>query len=171
MDYILTHLSNAKRTLSFLKTKKKVDNIIRSMDNEDKRKIGMNERDARNSQYLDISYGKHLVKRFIKEVDKLPVSFFDVLQDGDNLSLVVGTRGGMEFRNNGYGSEITRQALEWINKHSNMVKGKVYAGIRVDNKYSIAIAKKNGFELDPKSYSDDGMWVTYVYKGRFKLYK
>lgn len=184
MDYILTHhgikgqkwgtrnslpylLGRAtrytKRTLNFLKTKKKVDSIIHSMDDEDKRKLGMS-----NSRYLDISYGRILVKRFIKEVDKLPVAFFDVLQDGDNLSLVVGTRGGMEFRGKGYGSETTRRALEWINKHTNMVKGKVYAGVRVDNKASIAIAKKNGFELDPKSYSDDGMWVTYVYRGKQK---
>ena len=164
MNYIKDHINEVikyiKRMLSFIKTKKKVDSIIRSMNSEDIMQLGMNEHDAKKLKYVDILYGILLVKRFIKEVNGLPVAFFDVFQNEDGLNLVVGTRS--EFRGKGYGSEITRQALEWI-KHLD-IKGKITTGIRVDNKPSIKIAEKNGFELDPKSYTEDGKWVLYVYK-------
>ena len=151
----------SKRMVSFLKTKRKVDSIVRSMSIEDKIQLGMSERKAKKSKYLDIGYGILLIKRFIKEVNGLPVAFFDIFQNEDGLILSVGTRG--EFQGKGYGSEVTHEAMEWINKHLK-VKGKIATGVRVDNTPSIKIAKKNGFELDPSSYTDDGMWVLYVYQ-------
>ena len=150
-----------KRILNFVKTKKKVDSIVRSMSIEDKIQLGMNERKAQKSKYLDMGYSILLIKRFIKEVDGLPIAFFDVIQNEDGLTLSVGTRS--EFQGKGYGSEITREALKWIKQHLN-VKGIISTGIRVDNKPSIRIAEKNGFELDPKTYTDtdNGMYVLYV---------
>ena len=168
MNYVLTHhdikgyinetIEYIKRILNFIKTKKKVDEIIRSMNAEDKRKLGMNEHNVRKSKYLDMGYSILLVKRFIKEVNGLPVAFLDVIQNEDSIIFAAGTRG--EFQGKGYGTEIARQALEWIKQLN--IKGRLYTWIQVDNDASIALAKKNGFECE--SYTDDGMWVLYVYK-------
>lgn len=37
-------------------------------------------------------------------------------------------------------------------------------GVRTDNAASIRIAEKNGFKIDPNSYSADGKWVNYTRK-------
>lgn len=117
-----------------------------------------------SDSYLSIDEGEHIAKRVLKKVNEIPVSFFDILEDSDDtFVLALGTRSGDEFRGKGYASAAADQAMSWIEKNKKrLTQNKIIWGVRVDNIGSIRIAEKHGFEIDPDSYSDDGLWVNYV---------
>ena len=143
------------------KTKHKVDEIIDSMSPDDRDKVL-----AGCDRYLDLEEGEHVAKRALKEIDGVPVSFFDILEDSeDTFVLSLGTRSGEQYRGKGYASEVADQAMTWLEKNKKRLpQKKIVWGVRVDNIGSIKIAEKHGFELDKDSYSDDGKWVNYVRK-------
>lgn len=144
------------------KTRDKVEDIIKTLSKDEKIKLGMN---ADDPQYLTIQEGEHVLHRYLKEIGDIPVSFFDLLDDGDTINLAFATRSGKNYRGKGYGSEAAKQALNWLDKHPNIQKGRdVIWGVKTDNKASIAVAEKMGFKRDESSYNDG--WINYVKKGR-----
>lgn len=48
---------------------------------------------------------KNIVKRFVKRVDGVPVSFFDVT----GVAVTIGTRSGDKYRNKGYAKSLARK--------------------------------------------------------------
>ncbi len=150
------------RTINAYKTSGDVNSIIKSMSKDDKNKLAIGDDDV----YLTFEQGASLIKRIIqKDAKNMPASFFDILEDGDDLQIALGTRSGEEYRNKGYVSKAVKQGLSWYDKNKEKIgKKQMIWGVRTDNQASIHIAKKNGFVLDPNSYSDDGKWVNYVKK-------
>lgn len=148
-----------RRLVSASKTREKIDQIIESLSSDDKDKIL-----AGSDHYLNVEEGSHVVKRFLSTYGDLPVGFFDLLEDGEeDIQVCLGTRSGSEYRGKGIGSDLTEQAVKYIKRNKNRLPQKrVVWGVRVDNIPSIKIAQKNGFVLDPTSYSDDKTWVNYV---------
>lgn len=140
------------------KTSKEVDDIIKTMTKDEKRKLALDE----NDQYLTKEQGGQVAKRVIKRVNKTPVAWFDMLEDGSDIQLALGTRSGNTFRNKGYAQQCVKRGMEWF-KHQEEYDTAIW-GVRVDNTGSIKIAEKNGFKKDDTSYSDDKQWVNYVYK-------
>lgn len=148
------------RAIRSAKTKNKVDQIIKSLSKDDKQKLGMKD----DEEYLSIEQGEYVLHRVLKEIGDIPVSFFDLLDDGDNINLALATRSGNEYRGKGYSSAAAKQAMKWLNSHPDIRKGRdVIWGVRLDNAPSIAIAKKMGFVEDPNSINDG--WVNYVNRG------
>ena len=147
------------RARSANSTRQKVDSIIKSLSKDDQDKVL-----AGSDHYLDYQEGSHVVKRILKNVGDVPVSFFDILEDGNRtFQVALATRSG--YTGSGYSSEATKQAMAWLNKNKHKLsQEEVVWGVRVDNAASIRIAEKNGFVIDSDSYSDDGKWVNYVKK-------
>lgn len=128
------------------------------MNKEDRNKVL-----AGSDSYLSVEEGEHIIKRVLAHHGKVPIAFIDALDDGPDVQIALGTREG--YRGKGYGSQVAKECIDWV-KDSNkyLKKNQIVWGVRVDNAGSIAIAKKNGFSLDPDSYSDDKTWVNYVLK-------
>lgn len=142
------------------KTRYKVEDIIKTLSKDEKIKLGMNPDDP---QYLTIQEGEHVLHRCLKEIGDMPVSFFDLLDDGDTINSAFATRNG--YRGKGYGTEVAKKALDWLDKHPNIQKNRdVIWGVKTNNKSSIAVAEKMGFKRDESSYNDG--WINYVKKGR-----
>jgi GNAT superfamily N-acetyltransferase len=153
-----------QRVKSAAKSKNKVDEIINTLNPSDREKLGMSVNDI---EYLSIEQGEHVIKRVIESIDEIPVSFFELLDDGDTINLALATRSEKEYRGKGYATKAAEQAMNWLDKNPHIRnKRDVIWGVRTDNPGSIAIAKQMGFELDPNSYSDDGKWVNYIQKWR-----
>ena len=156
-DYIL----GRKRAQSAAKTKPMVDEIISTMSKDEKDKLGLGDGD----EYLTINDGASVVKRVLIKDGDVPVSFFDVFDDGDHYNLAIGTRSGSEYRGKGYATKAAKRGLNYVEKNKDRFGDKpIIWGVRKDNEPSIKIAKSLGFELDETSYSDDDQWVNYVRK-------
>lgn len=136
-----------------------VDNIINGMNKK--------ERDwvlAGSDHYLNTEERSTLVKRVVVNDKKgEPVSFFDLLEDGQDMQIALGTKAGDEYRGKGYASKAAKQAIDWVDRNQDKIKQKnLIWGVNVSNRGSIRIAEKNGFIIDENSYSDDGQWANYV---------
>lgn len=149
------------RILSTLKTKRDVDDIIKTMSETDKKYLAIE-----GSSYLSILQGKSVVKRFLKKVDNTPISFLDLLKDNNNINIVVGTRSGTLYRGKGHATSIAKKAKEYLDSHSNDFDKAIW-GVNKNNKYSISIAEKMGFKYEPESEGDNG-FVNYVYEPKSK---
>ena len=150
-------LQYRNRTIKANESSEKVNSIINSMSDDDKDKVL-----AGSDHYLNFDEGSSVIKRFIKEYGDIPISFFDALEDGNIINVAFGVRSGNEYRGKGYGSKAAEQAIKWIDNNSDKLsQEKIVWGVRTDNIPSIKIAEKNGFKIDPNSYSDDGKWVNY----------
>lgn len=161
LDGSLTPLGKAAyRARKASRTKSDVDNIIESMNQSDREKVL-----AGSDAYLSIEQGEHVVKRILQKDGNIPVSFFDLLEDEDyTLQVALGTRSGDAYRGKGYASKVAQKGLDYIKKNKDLLPYKrIVWGVMTDNTGSIKIAKKNGFEIDPDSYSKDKKWVNYVY--------
>ena len=160
------HLKNRaiKRIKINAPTKKDVDEIISTLSVKEKELLGMHIDDV---EYLTVDQCEYIIHREIQKVGEVPVSFFDMLDDGNTINLAMATRKEKKYRGKGYASKAASQAMDWLDKHPNERKNRdVIWGVRIDNAASIAVAKKLGFEEDPDSLSDDGKWINYVNKAR-----
>ena len=150
------------RTMAAGRTKSDVDDIISTMSREDREKLAVED-----SGYLSFEEGSNVAKRVLLKDGDIPVAFFDVLDDGYTFNLAMGTRNDTKYRGKGYASSAAAEGMKLVDQNaSKFGKTKVVWGVRVDNEASIRIAKKNGFKIDRRSYSDDGSWVNYEKKIR-----
>lgn len=148
-----------QRAISANKTIDLVNDIIRSMTLEDQTKIL-----AGDTDYLSPEQGSAVIKRILKKDGKIPVAFFDMLDDGDTINVIVGTRSGDNYRGKGYATEVVAKGMQWLEKHKELVQEKVVWGVRSDNIPSINLAVKNGFKLEADSNSIDNQgfeWINY----------
>lgn len=154
-------LGYRNRTIKANTTKENVEEIISTMSAEEKKKLCLD----KDGLYLTTEQGSAVVKRVLLKDGKKPISFIDLLEDGDNLNIALGTRSEKRYRGKGYASTATKKAMDWVNSNSDKIdQTSMVWGVRVDNLPSIKIAEDNGFVIDPDSYSDDKQWVNYVKK-------
>lgn len=137
-----------------------VDDIINSMSADDRYKVL-----AGDDHYLNKEEGSHVVKRSITKANGKAASFIDLLDDGKQLQVAIGTRAGDDYRGKGYGYKAAKNAIKWYEQHKyELPYEEIVWGVLRDNYGSIRIAEKLGFEKDETSISDDGKWINYVKK-------
>ena len=135
-----------------------VNDIVRTMSNEDKRLLGLH-----GKEYQTIKEDQQIAKRFIKKVNNVPVSFFDISGDSTGVAVTIGTRSGDKYRNKGYAKAVAKQGKNWLDKYYDEFDQIVW-WTRKENIRSIKIAEDIGFELDESSVLPDDPWVKYQYK-------
>ena len=148
------------RTNKALKTKNEVDSIINTMSTKDKKMLNMS-----NNEYLSLEEGQFVVKRFIRKQGDTPVAFLDLLRDGDDLAVVIGTRSGDEYRGKGYANELTKKGMDWVDKNKDKWDN-IKWGVNRENEKSINLAKKLNFQLDKNTSNDE--WQDYVHPQKTK---
>ena len=140
------------------KTHGLVDEILNSLNEEDKYRVLVG-----SNSYLEKEQGKYVIKRSIIKSKGKPVSFADLLADGDRLVIEMATKPGEEYRGKGYATKALKTALNWYEKNKyDLPYTEIVGGILADNYGSIKVAEKLGFERG--KVSEDGKWVDYVKK-------
>lgn len=135
-----------------------VNNIVSTMDDEDRRLLGL-----RGKEYQTPEEEQKVVKRFIKRVDGVPVSFIDLTGDSTGVAVTIGTRSGDSYRNKGYAKSVAKEAEKWLCEHHDEFDQVVW-WCRKDNSASMKIAEDIGFKLDESSVLHDDPWIKYRYE-------
>lgn len=135
-----------------------VNDIVNSMSRKDRQLL-----DLYSKEYQTLDGGKNIVKRFVKRVDGVPVSFFDVTGDSTGVAVTIGTRSGEKYRNKGYAKSLAIKGKKWLDEHYDDFDQIVWWA-RKDNVGSRKTAESIGFELDESSVLPDDPWIKYQYK-------
>lgn len=138
---------------------KDIDDIINGMNKVERDYVL-----AGSDHYLNRDERSTIAKRVvIRDKSGKTVSFFDMLEDGDNLQVALGTRTGSDYRGHGYASKAAERAMKYLIKNKDKIPQRnIVWGVNKNNTASVHLAEKYGFTLDPDSESDDGSWVNYV---------
>lgn len=152
-DGTLTELGRKKRKMD------DVNDIVNTMSKKDKKMLNL----TGDVYQKSIDDCKNVVNRFIKRVEGVPVSFFDITGDSSGVAVTIGTRHGEAYRNKGYGTDVAKRGQKWLDEHKNEFDQIVWWS-RKDNIGSIKTAERIGFELDKSSVLPDDPWIKYEYK-------
>lgn len=68
-------------------------------------------------KYQTFEEEQRVIKRFIKRVDGVPVSFIDITGDSAGIAVTIGTRSGDKYRNKGYAKCLAKEAEKWLDEH------------------------------------------------------
>ena len=127
------------------------------MSKKDKKMLGVAE-----DTYMTSEEAEYLVKRAVKKVNNIPVSFIDFSADANGVAVTIGTRSGKEYRNKGYATAVAKQGMKWLDKHIDEFDQVVW-WVNKDNVGSVKLAKSLGFKLDESSVLPDDPWIKYQY--------
>lgn len=134
-----------------------VNDIVGTMDDKDRRLLGLH-----GEEYQTLEEEQKVIKRFIKRVDGVPVSFIDITGNSAGIAVTIGTRSGDKYRNKGYAKYLAKEAEKWLDEHHDEFDQVVW-WCRKENAASIKIAGDIGFKLDESSVLPDDPWVKYKY--------
>lgn len=134
-----------------------VNDIVGTMDDKDRRLLGLH-----GEEYQTLEEEQKVIKRFIKRVDGVPVSFIDITGNSAGIAVTIGTRSGDKYRNKGYAKYLAKEAEKWLDEHHDEFNQVVW-WCRKENAASIKIAEDIGFKLDESSVLPDDPWVKYKY--------
>lgn len=151
-DGTLTNLGKTRRTMN------DVNDIVDTMSKKDRELLNLS-----GDKYQTIEEGQRIIKRVIKRVGGIPVSFFDLTGDKTGIAVSIGTRSGDKYRNKGYAKAVAMRGKKWLDEHSDEFDQVVWWA-RKDNTGSINVAKSIGFELDESSVLPDDPWIKFQYK-------
>lgn len=147
-----------RRVQRAAKTKSKVDSIVNSLSEKDKKRLGV----GSDGEYLSIEAGEHVMKRFIMEEKDTPIAFLDVFDEGQNdkgkTNVSVALAVANDQHGKGYGSKVAKKGSDWINKHLDEF-GMVLWTTASDNVASQRLAEKNGWKYSNKDSDKD--WKIY----------
>lgn len=152
-DGTLTNLGKSRKNMEA------INDIVSTMSKKDKELLNLSD----DVYQRNVNEGANVVKRIIKKVDDIPISFIDITGDRSGVSISIGTRGGDEYRNKGYASAVAKKAKKWLDEHADEFDQVVWWA-RKDNPGSIKIAQKIGLELDESSVLPDDPWIKYERK-------
>lgn len=127
------------------------------MSKKDKKLLGLT-----GNTYMTSEEAKYLVKRAVKKVNNIPVSFIDFSADSNGVAVTIGTRSEDEYRNKGYATSVAKRGMKWLNENMDKFNQAVW-WVNKDNTASIKLAKNLGFELDESSILPDDPWIKYQY--------
>ena len=136
-----------------------INDIVSTMSKRDKELLNL----SGDVYQRSVDEGANVVKRIVKKVGDTPVSFLDIMGDRSGVAIAIGARGGDEYRNKGYASDVAKQGKKWLDEHADEFDQVVWWA-RKDNTGSIKIAQKIGLELDESSVLPDDPWVKYERK-------
>lgn len=152
-DGTLTNLEKLRKNMD------EINDIVSTMSKKDKELLNL----SGDVYQRNVDEGTDIVKRIIKKVGDIPISFLDITGDRSGVSISIGTRGGDEYRNKGYASAVAKKAKKWLDEHADEFDRVVWWA-RKDNPGSIKIAQKIGLELDESSVLPDDPWIKYERK-------
>lgn len=104
-DGTLTNMGRNRRTMN------DVNDIVNTMDSKDRKLLGLH-----GKEYQTIDEGQKIVKRFVKRVGGVPVSFFDLTGDSTGVAVTIGNRSGNEYRNKGYAKSVAKKAKKMVRR-------------------------------------------------------
>lgn len=138
-----------------------VNDIYKTLSVDDKKKLmGGDSPD----QFTTQKEYDQVVASFILQHKDTPISAFDVWSEDDGsgkykneVAVSVLTRSGDDYRNKGYASDAVNKGMEWLDNNPEITT--VYWDVRRDNKASISLAKRHGFEEMPGTTNPD--WTAY----------
>lgn len=136
-----------------------INDIVSTMSKRDKQLLNLSD----DVYQRHVEDGVNVVKRIVKRVNGVPVSFFDVTGDSSGVAISIGTRGGNDYRNKGYALAVAKQGKKWLDIHADEFEQVIW-WVRKDNLGSIKIAQKIGLKLDETSVLLDDPWIKYEYK-------
>lgn len=162
-----------KRAMKAAKTKKYVDDIIESLSYEDADKVlilnkmprkEFNEKKKKHELYLTLDQGESVVKRTLLKIGNTPVSFLDLLDDGDKLTVSVATRSGTEYRRKGYADKVAKKTDQWIKRNPDKLKDYKYISWFVldTNDASKKLAANNGYTFEKKVKQNGRVYSRYI---------
>lgn len=141
------------------KTKPLVDNIVKTLSSEEQRMLGVY-----NDEYLTITAGEYVIKRFLKISDDTPVAFFDLFEECSYIDVAVATRNDKNYRGHGYALNLAQSAIKWYTAHRSDFDNKPLLWIaRKDNVASNQLALKIGMCPDDAYNKSDEVWNCYRY--------
>lgn len=108
------------------------------------------------------------LKTFMAKYKDVPISSFSVWGDENKGEAAVSIMTRSDYQGQGYGSAVVKRGMEWIEKNPDIMT--VYWDVRIDNRESIALAKKYGFRKMPGKNEKHPDWTAYrkIYKGKKK---
>jgi len=162
-----------KRAMKAAKTKKYVDDIIESLSYEDADKVlildnmprkEFNTKKKKHELYLTSDEGEFVVNRALLKIGDVPVSFLDLLDNGDNLSAAIATRSGSEYRRKGYAEKVAKKTDQWIKRNPDKLKDYKYINwwSLDSNDSSKKIAENHGYTLEKKVNENGRVYSKYV---------
>ena len=143
-----------QRTENAAKTMDDVNSIINSMSDKDKKLLNLS-----TDTYLTKEEGRFVVKRFMSYYKDIPVTFFDLLRDGDNLEVALGTRS--DYRGKGFALKTAKKGMDWCEKNRDKFD-MVRWSAKKENIPSSKLAEKLNFTFDEKLSNEE--WNQYIYK-------
>ena len=158
-----------RRVHENVKTTNAVNEIVSTLNPHDKKLLYGTEPDDREwidkENEYDIS--ANLAKRIIKQHGDIPVSMFEIWDNGTEAAYVaVATRSGDEYRGKGYAQKAVNDGLNWYNRYGKQKIKNLYWVADKTNEGSIRLAEKSGFtklsEKDAPGKEKD--FVYYRYK-------
>ena len=132
-DGSLTNMGRNRKTMDA------VNDIVDSMSRKDRQLLNLHKK-----QYQTLDEGKNIVKRFIKRVDGVPVSFFDVTGDSTGVAVTIGTRSGEKYRNKGYAKALLNYLI------NDIISERCYnitLEVNKTNEIAIGLYKSIGFSV------------------------
>lgn len=144
------------RTVKANKTRDDVNSIINSMSKKDKKLLNI----GKNEEYLAKEECQFVVKRFLYNCEYKPISFLDLLRNGDDLAVVIGTHSGKQYRGKGYSTKLITRGMNWTNKNKDKWNNVTWSA-RTNNGSSKHLAEKFGFKLNKET--SNSKWSNYVY--------
>lgn len=107
---------------------------------------------------------ENLVKRQLKIIGGIPVSFFDISDEDGYMNVTVGTRSGGQYRGKGYAHECVKDGVEWWDKNkSKYGDRKLSWWVLNENVGSVKLAEKNKFKLNKNDSAKYPGWSHYEY--------
>lgn len=144
-----------QRTERASKTMDDVNSIVDTLSDKEKKLLNV------TGRYQTLEEGQFVVKRFMSYHKNVPVSFFDLLRDVDNLEVAIATRSGSEYRGKGFALKTAKRGMDWCEKNRDKFDS-IRWSAKKENIPSAKLAEKLNFKLDTSRSNDE--WNHYIYK-------
>lgn len=136
------------------RTSNKVQSIVNTMSNDERRKLGGDP----NKPYMDQNEIQSVAKRFLKENGDIPIAFLDIYYATNSGTIVIGTN--RDYRGKGNAADLVKKAKKWLETPQAQeilgMNSLNWFALR-NNEASINLAKKSGFK-DRSDYEEDEEW-------------
>ena len=149
-----------RRMLNASKTKEDVDHIWKAMSDKDRKMMGND--DPKSKEFLSLSEGELVVKRFLDKDGDTPAAWLDVLTTTKPGHLTVAIGTDPNYRGQGRALKLAQQGVKWFDKYGDRY-GATYLGWGAYSKNigSRKIAEKAGFKYESDKSNEE--WSVYGY--------
>lgn len=136
-----------------------VQRIVDTMSDKERYLLGLDW-----PEYITREDCDTIAKRFMKKIGNESVAFLDVYytKNPEVGTIAIGTKAGSDYRNKGYGRELVEDAKKWLEspEAKDILGMKLLGwGAEVENKSSIALAKRSGFSETDRWGTSKRYWM------------